>query len=288
MTLIPCAYFAALVTLLAGDAGVSAPAKSTQLLAPVVNGSRVAQPESDVPTSDEPVLRPSSDGSGDLQYDAPGFSARIAPDGSVRFKDKHFSVVNLLPWFPTAAPRNVPSVQGTFLGLLRNRKIPVADEGQPNDSRFLIIPLLTPFRPDPKEGCRTCNLELVPPVLNISARFDLTDEVMRLSSQDPYRYAKARFLVATRELRIRKTAQAHAENIRLAADELPPRLRQIACDSRRGRAERRQIIEKLRDELDGDTVEAHAATSTISQFLDTHFGPTDAGDPCAPPLPDSP
>ena len=47
---------------------------------------------------------------------------------------------------------------------------------------------------------------------------------MRLNGQDPYRYQKAEFLAATRELRIQMAAKMHAHNIQHAAAGLPARL----------------------------------------------------------------
>ena len=78
----------------------------------------------------------------------------------------------------------------------------------------LPIPTVTPYRPDPREACQypqPCffNASLLP--LSIRGGFDLTDELMRLGGQDPYRYAKAQFLAGTRELRIRMAARAHAD-----------------------------------------------------------------------------
>jgi hypothetical protein len=263
------------------------PARSP-LLAPTVRGVRVDPTDPRPPTFDEPKLGEAKDGSGDLLYDASGFSARIAPDGFVTFHDKHLSLLSLLPFLPIAGPRNIPSLQSTFVGLLRNHKVPRADESRMNDGSRMLIPLLTPYRPDPREACRVCNEPFDSLPLNLMGGFDLTDEVMRMSSQDPYRYEKARFLIATRELRVRKAARRHAEDIRRAAGELSGRLRTIACDTHRSLRERRQIIEKLRDELDGATPEAQAAADTITRFLESHFGPTATGGNVCPAMESAP
>ncbi len=275
---------------LSGDAGVSggdAPAVTTPGLrrpAPVLpTFPALGVPRSPIP--ENYPLREAGDGSGDLLYETQAFSARVARDGSVTFKDRRISLRGVLdPWIPKAGPRNVPSLQETILGLARNRKVPRVDADARTDDSYLLIPNLSPYRPDPREGCRACTaapLALLP--LNLTGRFDLTDELMRFSGQDPYRYAKATFLAATRELRIEKAASSHAANLRRAVAELPSLLEQIACTTSLTRRERRGIIEKLRDELDRESPEAHTAARQIEGFLTTRFASPVADDGCPRP-----
>lgn len=264
------------------------------LLAPIRNGASVGTGSDgggSTATTELPPLRPATDGSGDLIHDAPGFSARIAPDGAVRFKDKGLTITSFLPFLPVAGPRNVPSVQDTVMGMLRKGRAPVADDNARNDSSFLPIPLLTPYRPDPLEECRACKepLKLLP--LGVAGKFDLTDELMRLSGQDPYRYEKALFLRATRELRVARAARVHADDIRHAAAALPRHLKEIGCDRRLGRRERRQTIERLREELNGGTAEAQSAAAEITRYLAAHLREDQAAtddDRCIVPAGDSP
>ena len=54
------------------------------------------------PPPDEYRLRRASDGSGDLVYEASGFYARVARDGAVRFRDRHVTNLQLLPFLPLA------------------------------------------------------------------------------------------------------------------------------------------------------------------------------------------
>ncbi|MEP6654835.1 MAG: hypothetical protein ABJA82_15840 [Myxococcales bacterium] len=247
------------------DAGVTGPAGS--------RGDSGPPP----PKAGEYPLRASTNGSGELIYEGQGFSAYVARDGSVRFKDKHLTLLTLLPFLPVSGPQNIPSLQATVTGILRHGKVPQRDPRTPNDTSFLVNPPLTPYRPDPREACRQCSvpLDLLP--IGLTFRFDLTDEVMRMSGQDPYRYEKARFLVATRELRVRKAAALRAENIRNAASDLRRQLMEIACDGRRSPRERRQIIEELRQELQDDTTdEGRAASAAIRRFVSAQLGP--AGD----------
>jgi hypothetical protein len=237
------------------------------------------------PRADEYPLRGAQDGSGDLIYDGSSFAARVGPDGLVSFRDKR--VTSLWPFSmlaPVAAPRNVPSAQATAVGLARQGKAPPADDRAQNDTSYLLIPPPSPIRPDSREGCRTCSFDDPLPGL-VSWKFDVTDEVARLSRQDPNRYAKARFLVATRDLRSRLGAESHLESIRRAKDELPKILEGIAGDQRRSPRERRAVLERLRDELDGDSPEARAAAHTVTVFLANRLpvrAGTSASSPRAP------
>jgi hypothetical protein len=235
-----------------------------------------------VPRSEDYPLRRAPDGSGDLVYDSKAFSARIARDGSVTFRDKGILDINLLSFLPQAAPSNVPSLQSTIMGLARDRKVPTVDESKPTDDSYLVIPNLTRYRPDAREGCRECGVPLSLLPLNVVGPFDLTDQLIRMNGKDPYRYEKARFLAITRDMRIRKAVDAHTETIRRAGEELPRHLVEIACDGRLTRRERREIIERLRAELDGTTPESRAASRQIEDFLQSHFKSTatEANDTC--------
>jgi hypothetical protein len=275
---------AALSVWLAGDAGVPTHEEARRpppLIAPIQGQAQQATPE----TYD---LHWARDGSGDLTYDAGGFSVRIARDGGVSFHDKHFKLP-LNPFFsfiPTPGPTNVPTLQQTILGLARDKKMPARHDDAQTDDSHLLIPNLSRYRPDPREGCRACSEPFMVLPINATGSADLTDEVMRFNSQDPYRYQKARFLVATRALRTAKAADARAEDVRRAVSELPNTLNQIACDDRLNRREQRAIIVKLREELDGANPDAHALAEQIDQFLKARFDNPDAGSACAlPPRP---
>lgn len=253
------------------------PASPLNLLAPIAGGTTPSKP-------DVYDLRPAGDGSGDLLYDATTFSARVARDGSVTFKDVRIRMLKLFePFLPKAGPRNVPSLFTTINSLARNRGVPTVDENAQTDDSYLIMPNQTRYRPDWREGCRNCPRPYADavPVMAVGGRFDLTDEVMRFSGQDPYRYEKAKFLAGTRELRVGMAVKTHRENLRRAAEALPPLLEQLACDAGRSFPERRAIIEKLREELDDATAEGHAAAELMTTFLSRRFG-TDGGAPTCP------
>jgi hypothetical protein len=226
-------------------------------------------------------LRPAGDGSGDLLYEEVGFSARVAPDGAVKFADKHVRMLKLFePFLPKAGPRNVPSLFTTLNSLARHRGVPTVDDNAQTDDSYLLMPNLTRYRPDPREACRACERPLDMILPSVGGRFDLTDELMRFNSQDPYRFRKAKFLAGTREVRATRAAKTHAENVRRALEALPVSLQQIACDGSRSPAERRAIIERLRIELDGASPESHAAAETITRFLADRFASPDGGVAC--------
>ena len=231
-------------------------------------------------------LRPAKDGSGDLLYDGRTWSARVSIDGSVAFSDRRASDVGFLPpWLPAPVDNGVPSLQSTVTSLLRRRKVPQPREVPPPDDSFLIIPNVTPYRPDPREACRECNdIHFSPTLAGATGHFDLADELGRFARQDPHRLEKARFLAATRELRIRMAAAAHAFWIRRAAAELPARLEAIACAGNRPAAERRAILEALRAEMDGGP-DGRAAAERIGAFLEARFPPRPAPPLCPGRLP---
>jgi hypothetical protein len=249
-------------------------------------------PRKDPPPADRSYeLHRAKDGTGDLLYEGPGFKARIARDGTARFIDKRFTLLapwSFLPFAPMPAPRGAPSLQSTFTDLLARRKpgqgwVPDAN---PPPAPVPLLPQMSPYRPDPKEVCtypRPCYFEAGIVLIGLGGTFDLTDELLRLSGQDPYRREKAHFLAATSQLRGGLAARALGENIRSALGGLPARLEEIACDPRRSVRERRAIVEALRQEIEGDTPAARAAVATITRFLDARFAVGDRGVRCSAP-----
>ncbi|HVU49322.1 MAG TPA: hypothetical protein VHL80_01485 [Polyangia bacterium] len=256
----------ALALLAQADAGAPPPA-SLSLIAP----------KKSAPADRQYELRRAKDGSGDLLYEAPGFTAHIARDGAARFVDKRFSLIG--PWSalkPSPPPQGQSSLQGLFFDVLARR---APRPSQPRDADpppgpVPLVPTMTPYRPDPSEACtypRPCFFEAAVVLVGAAGAADLTDELTRLHGQDPYRYEKARFLEATSKLRGGLAARALAEDVRRARAELPARLEAIACDASRSVRERRATIEALRDEMAGDTPSAREAAETIARFLAERF-----------------
>jgi hypothetical protein len=234
------------------------------------------------PPPDGYRLQRASDGSGDLTYETAGFRARIARDGSVTFRDRHVTDLTLLSILPlplsghAALRPSVPSLQDVILGLARKKPPPttplppgVPFDPTPNETMYPST-TVSRFRPDTREACRypsPCFFEAAVIMIGVSGKFDATDELMRLAGQDPYRYQKARFLTATREMRIRMAGRAHAEDVARSGADLPPRLLDIACDDRMSSADRRAVIVALGAELDGSTAEARALGDRIRRFV---------------------
>lgn len=285
--------FSTLALLVPGVAGAQS-SLATQQAPAGVSGSTVrpaARPRATLPAfpalgpyqlepSPAYPLREAGDGSGELLYESAAFTARIARDGSVAFEDHRLRLLSPgALWRPRPGPRNVPSLQQALTALARGNPVPqVNPKGQtfptaPIDEAELLLPYVSRYRPDPMELCRSCPVPRPAPWLTVAGRFDLTDELMRFSAQDPYRYGKAKFLAATRELRIERAAKFHAANVRRALAELPAMLQSIACDTARSRGERQAIIEALREELDEGTPEAMAAAQTIDDFSATRRDP---------------
>lgn len=222
-------------------------------------------------------LRDAKDGTGELVYEEAGFKARVAKDGSVRFTAKHISELRLFP-FPFLPKRNihlgVPSLQSSLKAAVQGETPSLPrppDDGSPPPETTALIPETSRYRPDPREGCRYCGT-LKPLLPSVSWRADITDEIMRMNGEDPYRYQKARFLVGTSDVRARMGAKTHAENIRDAITELPARLASIACDERLSPRDRRAILEALRAELDTGTPAGRIAAGRIETFLAARFG----------------
>lgn len=234
------------------------------------------------PPEDAYQLREAKDGTGELLYEERTFTARVARDGTVRFQTKRETELRLFPFLPK---RNihlgVPSLQSSLKAMAQGQQPappPPPDEGSPPPETTTPIPAVSRYRPDPREGCRNCGL--LPPIFpSVTWRLDITDEIMRMNGQDPYRYQKAKFLVATTDVRARMAAKAHAENIRDALIDLPSRLLSIACDERLSPRDRRAILEALRTEMDPGTPGGRVAAGRIEAFLASKFGRPEV---CAP------
>jgi hypothetical protein len=267
----------AAVAAAATDAGVPIPSfdpsspPATPLLGPLS-----AKPGGTSRTLEDYRLRRADDGTHDLVYETEGFTARVARDGSVKFRDRHAALA-VLPilfgsWGHAPKPA-VPSVQEMFRRLKGPQPPPRDQEIEDATTRYgsrLPIPEVTPYRPDPREACQypsPCFWHARTVLVSANLNFDLTDELMRMSGQDPYRFAKARFLAGTREMRAELGARAHAEDLRRSMLDLPKRVQTIACDPTRSVAERRALLTALRAELDAATPEGRAAAAVIDRRL---------------------
>ena len=194
----------------AADAGIPA---ASAVTGPRLLASPPAASDSIARSAPQYLLERATDGTGDLIHDGGAFTARIHPDGSVVFRDHHLRLTMLPLLFGTARPPKppVPSLEQVIRQRMRRSSPAPASKGDDDQSSTeygarLPIPELTPYRPDAREACRypsDCFFHAPTVLVTATGSFDLTDELMRIGGQDPYRYQKARFLTATRELRAR-------------------------------------------------------------------------------------
>jgi len=231
-------------------------------------------------------LKDAKDGSGDLVYEATTFSARIAPDGSVSFKDRRVSDPSLLPFLPMRTQFGVPSLQSSLKGLLKGKRPPPPgpselDQGLAPPETRQVIPDVSRYRPDTREGNRLDQNYMGIPVIGGIGGFDAADELTRFSGKDPNRFQKANFLAATHDRRIAMAVKMHGEYIRRAVAELPGRLQSIACDDRLSYRERRAILVALANEMDTNVPEGAQAATDINAFV----GRFDAGQVACKPAP---
>src|SRR6516164_6921943 len=129
---------------LSAQADAGAPPPANLLLVAPKKG-----PSSAPPADRQYELRRAKDGSGDLLYEAPGFTAHIGRDGAARFVDKHFSLLG--PWSalkPSPSPQDTSSLQGLFFDVLAGRK-PKRSQPQDNDpppGPLPLVPTASPYR----------------------------------------------------------------------------------------------------------------------------------------------
>lgn len=272
------AWFAvALPVLLAADAGTGAAQPDDRPTPPLLAPQPPRQATAE--RAQRIDLKDAKDGSGDLVYEATQFTARIAPDGSVSFKDRRVTDASVLPFLPMRTQFAVPSLQSSLKLLLKGRPPPgpppsELDQGLPPPETKQVIPDVSRYRPDTREGSRYSANYMGIPVVGGVGGFDLADELTRFSGKDPNRYQKATFLAATHERRIAMAVKMHAEYIRRAVAELPGRLQAIACDDRLSHRERREILVALAAEMDTNIPEGAQSRKTINAYLERF----DAGD----------
>jgi hypothetical protein len=266
------------------DGGAAASAARSPASPSLLRAPAPLNAEGREPSAEQYRLQRANDKTGDLLYDdAPGFNARIARDGTVSFHNKHASVWHMIPFLPSPPPRGVPTLEGVIRSRGKNvRKAGATPDEVTADETRWPATTVSRYRPDPREACqypRSCFFEASVVLLGPNAKLDVTDEIMRMVGQDPYRYEKARFLTATRELRIRMAGHAHAEDVQSSVAELPRRLDTIICDDRLTLSERRAIIEALRAELDSSSEAIHSADEIKRALRKLDTG-ADAGTVC--------
>jgi hypothetical protein len=201
-------------------------------------------------------------------YEHPGFLARVAEDGTVRFEDRHGEIHLALP-LPLPLPEGTPTLEGTLrkLGKSRPRPRTPAPELPP-----MPLERMSPYRPSPSEWCvypHPCFFVARIVLINAVGTFDINDEILRLNGQDPYRNQKAAFLGSTLTFRQELGQRASVRAREKALNELRARLVEIDEDPRLDPQARRAAIQALADDLDPDPAVAAPARA----LLDAHLAP---------------
>jgi hypothetical protein len=102
-----------------------------------------------------------------------------------------------------------------------------------------------------------------------SVHFDATNEYLRRLHKDPARDAKAAFLTATFELRMKMALEARHELRQAAQGELPARLAELWSDPRLTVAERQQLLLAMWTSLGGE--QDGAARAIVRDFARHHL-----------------
>jgi hypothetical protein len=197
-------------------------------------------------------------------YQDSKFEARVAPDGTVSFKDKHGTVSLVTPW--------------SWMSKLRGKPEPPLPERTAQDpaagrrAPWLPPPEQTqnPKRSMPQEEVcppsSSCYSQSTYSAIQVVGSFDLTDEIMRALGQDPYALDKARFLSATFEFRINLAIEARKLAMKKALDHLPGYLDELWADDRYSPRERRRILYELWYETD-HTPDGGRAAKLMDAFI---------------------
>lgn len=103
-----------------------------------------------------------------------------------------------------------------------------------------------------------------------SFTFDVGDELMRASGQDPYVAERRWFLAETRSLRDGLADRARADERRAAMSALEERLRRLWADASQPAAARRRAMFDLWDDCAADAV-GRQARSIVERFIRRHL-----------------
>jgi hypothetical protein len=197
-------------------------------------------------------------------YQDQKFEARVAPDGTVSFKDKHLNASLFTPF----------SWIGKTRAQQRQQALPERTGRDPVAYRH--TPWIAPH--EPRSSARDVpQAEICPPssscyalpvtmAVEVTGTFDLTDEIIRGLGKDPDALDKARFLSATFEFRMKLAIAQRKRQMRKALDDLPQSLDDLWADGRYSPRERRRILYELWYEMDR-TPEGDRAAMMIETFI---------------------
>jgi hypothetical protein len=196
-------------------------------------------------------------------YEDSKFEARVAPDGTVSFKDRRGDATVFTPF--------------SWVGKTRAQQRREAVERAGRDpAAYRQTPWIAPREPPtrardvpPEEICppgSSCYALPMPSAVEVQGSFDLTDELMRSLGKDPHALDKARFLSATFEFRIKLAIEERKRLMKKALDDLPAYLVDVWADTRYSPRERRRLLYELWVEMDR-TPEGERAAKTIDDFI---------------------
>jgi hypothetical protein len=216
---------------------------------------------------------------GSFSVKKPGFSARIERDGKVSLHDGPPVDAKILLPSPGALKQ---AIGGKILAWIEDpyeytramgRKSQADEEREATPGRPSLRKMgLVPVDQEAEANADT----VIIPILVV--RFDVTDMIMRLGGQDPYRAAKQKLLDDTREVRAgmqrRDARRAYDEALR----ELPKRLAELWARTDLPAAQRRRLLFLLWDEsadASGDDDERAAAATRgrrkLERFVRDHL-----------------
>jgi hypothetical protein len=196
-------------------------------------------------------------------YDGGAFVARIAEDGTVRFDDKRVSIGLALP-VPLPLPPGTPTVEGSLRKLVNPRA------QRRREVESAPMPDRDPFHPQTAEWCtypHPCHFQARVLLINVRGTADVTDEVMRIGRQDPYRSQKASFLSSTAAFRQDLAGRAAARARQQALEAVRARLVELERDPKLAPAQRRAAMEAMIADLDPDPAVAAPARALIEARL---------------------
>jgi hypothetical protein len=261
-----------LVALCALLAGAAPPAARAQTPAPApaqaqaqAQGLSLKPPALQLPEAEPPGYALHVTKNGGYTFDQDAWSVAIAPDGGVTFTDHDVKITSL-----KLGPIRLMAPNGPRRPSLQNVLSDLAHGHPPPDPWEEARAPISRYHADPRLACTARTACYFVPgagiLVGVGGLADLTDIYMRHFHQDPYRRAKARFLVATQDLRAKMAARAHAAYLRTSLAELPARLGALWDDPERVAVEKRLIFWLLWSEAtEGDA--GAAARAIIERFI---------------------
>ena len=228
--------------------------------------SLLTAPDPGAPPAPETIWLTPDRKRGGYSWKGTGFRARISADGDLSFEDQRLGLKFIAPFTPRPNPYAVPSVESAVRG--RRPKPAEIHEIVPRPEETL-TGYETPYLADPREAARRGQGALDygsnVPIAMVGATFDLTDELIRLDGQDPYRFDKARFAASTRGFRDKLVGQARRRAFKDACGRLRAELTNLAVAPPPDRGAFGQAVAALKSDLDASTEEGRLLRAYLDE-----------------------